>query len=44
MENGISSMQNIFSFSLKLGNGVVKDFKFWDDSELLVLWESSSKY
>lgn len=44
VENGISSLQNISSSSLQLGNGVVKDIKIWDDSELLVLFDENGKY
>lgn len=44
MENGISSLQNISSTCMQLGNGVIKDLKFWDDSEILVLWESKSEF
>lgn len=41
VENSISTLQNISSSSLQLGNGVVKDIKIWDDNEFLVLWEAN---
>lgn len=44
IENGISSLHDISSGSLQLGNGIIKDLKVWDDREILVLWESNSEY
>lgn len=43
IENGISTVQNVLSSTLRLGDGQVKDLKFSDDQTLLVLWESKGK-
>ncbi|KUJ12694.1 uncharacterized protein LY89DRAFT_672835 [Mollisia scopiformis] len=42
LENGISSPHSVSSTSLQLGNGIIKDLKIWDDSEILALWESNT--
>lgn len=43
MENGISALQKVASACLQLGDGLVKDLKIGDDSELFVLWESNGE-
>jgi hypothetical protein len=36
-------MGSIDSATVQLGDGQAKDMKMWDDSLLLVLWESKGK-
>jgi anaphase-promoting complex subunit 4 len=40
IEKGISTVNHLNSSTVQLGDGEVKDLKFVDDSNLLVLWES----
>tara|TARA_R110002060_G_scaffold7130_6_gene10898 strand:- start:195 stop:395 length:201 start_codon:yes stop_codon:yes gene_type:complete len=39
VENGISSQHSIETSAIQLGTGQVRDIKFFDDSNLFVLWD-----
>ncbi|CAD6442860.1 c06f7089-702f-465a-9a30-5ce32c70bb1d [Sclerotinia trifoliorum] len=43
VENGISTVRSTNSSVLQLGDGQIMDFKFMDDSTILVLWEANGK-
>jgi anaphase-promoting complex subunit 4 len=43
IENGISTVQDVQTQAIQLGQGKIKDVKFLDDRTLLVLWKSSGE-
>ncbi|TVY83618.1 Coatomer subunit delta [Lachnellula suecica] len=43
MASGISTVQSIESAAIQLGNGQIKDIKFFDSASLLILWDTDGK-